>query len=154
VPRTPTALHRAARPSSFTTTCALPRRVGRPAQRHHLRGHLRAQGRYGHQRRLAAVRGRWNCGGLCEPSRKRLQVNRSTGHTHTHRQRTTPPTPTHTHDKNNTPNPQTNTSHKHLTTLDSGATTVRATSHARVGYNEDISAHTGKVQRLQVIMIG
>jgi len=53
------------------------------------------------------------------------QVNRSTGHTHTHthRQRTTPPTPTHAHDKSNNLNPQTNTSHKHLTTLEGGATT-------------------------------
>ena len=59
------------------------------------------------------------------------QINRS--HTHTHRQRTKSPTPTHTHGKNNTPNPQTNTPHKHLTTLEGGATTVRATSHARVG---------------------
>jgi len=39
---------------------------------------------------------------------------------------------THTHDKNNTPNPQTNTPNKHLTTLEGGATTVRATSNARV----------------------
>ena len=50
----------------------------------------------------------------------------------------------HTHsghtDRENTPDtgthsarqdPQTNTSHKHLTTLNGGATTVRATSHAR-----------------------
>jgi len=63
---------------------------------------------------------------------------RSTGHTHTHRQRTTPPTPTHTHDKNNTPNLQTNTPHKHLTTLEGGATTVRATSHARVGGRAEV----------------
>jgi len=54
-------------------------------------------------------------------------------HTHTHTDREQhPPTPTHTHDKNNTPNPQTNTPHKHLTTLEGGATTVRATSHAWV----------------------
>ena len=36
------------------------------------------------------------------------------------------------HDENNTPNPQTNTSHKHITTLEGGAATVRATSHARL----------------------
>jgi len=52
-----------------------------------------------------------------------FRVKRSTGHTHTH----PPPTPTHTHDKNNTPNPQTNTPYKHLTTLEGGATMVRAT---------------------------
>jgi len=50
------------------------------------------------------------------------KINRS--QTHIHRQRTTPPTPTHTHDKNNTPNTQTNTPHKHLTTLEGGATCV------------------------------
>jgi len=72
-----------------------------------------------------------------------LSQQRSTGHTHTHtythRQRTTPPTQTHTPDKNNTPNPQTNTSHKQLTTLEGGATTVRATSHARVGGRAEVS---------------
>jgi len=36
---------------------------------------------------------------------------------------------THAYDKNNTPDPRTNTPHKHLTTLEGGATTVRATSH-------------------------
>jgi len=61
-------------------------------------------------------------------------VKLSTGHTHTHTptEYNTPNTDTHTHththDKNNTPNPQTNTSHKHLTSLEGGATTVRATS--------------------------
>jgi len=55
------------------------------------------------------------------------QVKRSTGHTHTPTENNTPDTHTHTHDKNNTPNPQTNTLHKHLTTLEGGATTVRAT---------------------------
>jgi len=65
-------------------------------------------------------------------------INRSS-HTHTHTdQRTTPSTP-HTHDKNNNPNPQTNTPHKHLTTLEGGATTVRATSHARVGGRAEVS---------------
>ena len=58
------------------------------------------------------------------------QVKRLTGHTHSPTENNTPNT--HTHDKNNTPNPQTNTPHKHLT-LEGGATTVRATSHARVG---------------------
>ena len=55
-------------------------------------------------------------------------VKRSRGHTHIPTENNTPDTDTHTHDKNNTPNPQTNTSHKHLTTLEGGATTVRATS--------------------------
>jgi len=50
-------------------------------------------------------------------------------HTHTPTENNTPDTDTHAHDKNNTPNPQTNTYHKHLTTLEGGATTVRATSH-------------------------
>ena len=67
------------------------------------------------------------------------RVKRSTGHTHTPTENTTPDTDTHAHDKNNTPNPQTNTSHKHLTTLKGGATTVRATSHARVGGRADVS---------------
>jgi len=44
----------------------------------------------------------------------------------------------HTHDKNNTSNPQTNTAQKHLTTLEGGATTVRATSHARVGVRAEV----------------
>jgi len=59
------------------------------------------------------------------------RVKISTGHTHTHRQRTTPRhRHTHAHDENTTPNehrPQ------DLTTLEGGVTTVRATSHARVG---------------------
>ena len=65
-------------------------------------------------------------------------VNRSTHHTHTHththteRENNTHDTDTDTHDENN-PNPQTNTPRRHLTTLEGGATTVRATSHARVG---------------------
>ena len=58
-------------------------------------------------------------------------INRS--HTHTPTENNTPDTDTHTHDTNNTPNPQTKTSHKHLTTLEGGAMTVRATSHARAG---------------------
>jgi len=33
-----------------------------------------------------------------------------------------------------------NTSYKHLTTLEGGATTVRATSHARVGGRAEVSA--------------
>jgi len=82
-------------------------------------------------RRSFTPLGRVNCAGVCTlraPSRfethsSSFGVKRSTGHTHTHRQRTTPPT--HTHDKNNTSNPQTNTSHKHLTTLEGGAATVR-----------------------------
>jgi len=51
----------------------------------------------------------------------------------------------HTHDKNNAPNPQTNTSHKHLTRLEGGATTVRATSHARVGGRAEVSVR-GRVE--------
>jgi len=57
--------------------------------------------------------------------------DRQVTHTHTptgNNTNNTPDTDTHAHDKNNTPNPQTNTSHKHLTTLEGGATTVRATS--------------------------
>ena len=57
------------------------------------------------------------------------KINRSHTHTHTPTENNTPDTDTHAHDKNNTPNPQTNTYHKHLTTLEGGATTVRATSH-------------------------
>ena len=61
------------------------------------------------------------------------QVKRSTGRTHTHTNREQHPRHrhTHTHDKNHPPNPQTDTPHKHLTMLKGGATTVRATSHAR-----------------------
>jgi len=65
------------------------------------------------------------------------KINRS--HTHTPTENITPDTDTHAHDKNNTPNPQTNTSHTHLTTLEGGATTVRATSHARVGGRAEVS---------------
>jgi len=71
------------------------------------------------------------------------KINRS--HTHIYRQRIIPPTPTHTHDKNNIATPQTNTSHKHLTTLEGGATTVRATSHARVGGRAEVSVR-GRVK--------
>jgi len=71
------------------------------------------------------------------------QINRS--HTHTHRQRTTPPTPTHTRTRQEQhPKPQPNTSHKHLTTLEGGATTVRVTSHARVGGRAEVSV-SGRV---------
>ena len=65
-------------------------------------------------------------------------MKRSTGHTHTPRENNTPDTHTQ-HDKNNTPNPQTNTPHKHLTTLEGGATTVSATSHTRVGRRAEVS---------------
>jgi len=47
------------------------------------------------------------------------KINRS--HTHTHRENNTPDNDTHTHTTRTTP--QTNTSHKHLTTLEGGATT-------------------------------
>ena len=59
-----------------------------------------------------------------------LKVQQVT-HTHTPTENNTPDTDTHTHTTRTTP--QTNTSHKHLTTLEGGATTVRATSHARLG---------------------
>jgi len=56
-------------------------------------------------------------------------VKRSTGHTHAHTQtpteNNTADADTHTNDKNNTPNPQMYTSHKHLTTLEGGATIGR-----------------------------
>ena len=54
------------------------------------------------------------------------KINRS--HTHTDRESHPRHRHTHAHDKNNTPNPQTSTSHKHVTTLEGGATTVRITS--------------------------
>jgi len=75
----------------------------------------------------------------------RCIVKRSTGHTHTHRQRTTPPTLTHTHTHTTRTNPQTNTSHKHLTATLDGATTVCATSHARVGGRAKVSVR-GRVE--------
>jgi len=53
-------------------------------------------------------------------------------HTRTQRQRTTPPTPTHTHTTRTTPQtPKRTPPINHLTTLEGGATTVRATSHAK-----------------------
>jgi len=54
----------------------------------------------------------------------------------------TPPTPAHTRARQD---PQTNTSHKHLTTLNGGTTTVRATSHARVGGRAEVSMR-GRVE--------
>jgi len=58
----------------------------------------------------------------------------STGHTHTHTDREHHPRHRPTHTTRTTPQtPQTNTSHNHLKTLEGGATTVRATSHAKVG---------------------
>ena len=66
-------------------------------------------------------------------------VKRSTGHTHTGHTdgENTPDTGTHT--RTTRRNPQRNTSHKHLTTLEGGATTVRATSHARLGGRAEVS---------------
>ena len=64
------------------------------------------------------------------------QVKRSTGHTH--RQRTTPPTHTRTRQEQH-PTPPNEHPHKHFTTLEGGATTVRATSHARVGGRAEVS---------------
>jgi len=58
----------------------------------------------------------------------RIKINRS--HARTPTENSTPGT--HTHDKNNAQPPK-RTPHKHLTTLEGGATTVRATSHALVG---------------------
>ena len=55
----------------------------------------------------------------------------------------TPDTDTHTHTTRTTP--QTNTSHTHLTTLEGGATTVRATSHAWVGGLAEVSMR-GRVE--------
>ena len=66
---------------------------------------------------------------------KKIQprVKRSTGHTHTHTDREQhPDTDTHTHTRTTRTTPQTNTPHKHLTTLEGGATTVRATFQSRV----------------------
>jgi len=71
------------------------------------------------------------------------KINRS--HTHTDREQHPRHRHTHAHDKNNTPNPQTNTSHKHLTTLEGCATTVRATSHAGVGGRAEVSVR-GRVE--------
>jgi len=80
---------------------------------------------------------------LCRPfphvSSPCKNINRSHTYTHTPTEDNTPDTDTDTHDKNNTPNPQTNTSHKHLTMLEGGATTVRATSYARVGGRAKVS---------------
>jgi len=69
----------------------------------------------------------------CPPRRDRKTINRTHAH-RTHRQRKHP-RPAHTRARQD---PQTNTSHKHLTTLNGGATTVRATSHARVGDREKV----------------
>jgi len=66
--------------------------------------------------------GESECDGLSQE--KDQQVT----HTHTPTENNTADADTHTHDKNNTPNPQTNISHKHSTTLEGGATTVRATA--------------------------
>jgi len=72
-------------------------------------------------------------------------VKQSTGHTHTgHTDReNTPDTGTHT--RTTRKQKPTNTSHKHLTTLEGGATTVRATSHARVGGRAEVSMR-GRVE--------
>jgi len=59
-----------------------------------------------------------------------LPLKRLTGHTHTQTDREQPPRHRHTHTTRATP--QTNTSHKHLTT-------VRTTSHARVGGRAEVS---------------
>jgi len=53
-------------------------------------------------------------------------IHRSHTHTHAPTENNAPDTDTHTHTTRTTP--QTNTPHKHLTTLEGGATTVRATS--------------------------
>jgi len=58
-------------------------------------------------------------------------INSSHTHTHTDRKQNTRHRHIHT-TRTTSHNLQTNTSHKHLPTLEGGATTVRATSHARV----------------------
>jgi len=74
--------------------------------------------------------------------RSRCQkINRSHAHAHDREQHPRHRR-THAHDKNNSPNPQPNTSHKHLTTLEGGATqhkpltlhtnTERATAQRRL----------------------
>jgi len=57
------------------------------------------------------------------------KINRSHTHTPTEQH----PRHRHTHTPTAKNKPPTNTSHKHLTTLEGGSTTVCATSHARVG---------------------
>jgi len=59
----------------------------------------------------------------------------------------TPPTPAHTRARQD---PQTNTSHKHLPTLNGGATTVLATSHARVGGRAELCACKYRYKRTPV----
>jgi len=73
------------------------------------------------------------------------KINRSHTHAHTDREQHPRQRHTHTHDKNNTPSPQTNPSHKYLTMLEGGATTVRATSHTRVGGRAEVSVR-GRVE--------
>jgi len=75
------------------------------------------------------------------PSAPGKMTNRS--HTHTDREQHPRQRHTHTHTTRTTP--QTNTSHKHLTTLEGAATTVRATSNARVGGRAEVSVR-GRVQ--------
>jgi len=60
--------------------------------------------------------------------RQLTEKEKQVTHTHTPTDNTSD-TDTHAHDKNNTPNPKTNTSHKHATTLEGGATTVRHLPH-------------------------
>jgi len=60
-----------------------------------------------------------------------VSVTRETGHTHNTTTRTTPHTNNHT---NEAPNPPT----AHSTTLKGGATTVRTTTHARVGGRAEV----------------
>ena len=61
-------------------------------------------------------------------------VKGSTGHTHTHTHTPTENNTLDTHTTRTRPQtPKRTPPHKHLTTLDGGATTVRATSHVRVG---------------------
>jgi len=69
----------------------------------------------------------------------RLSTDQQVTRTRTRQQNTRQQNKLLTHDKNNSPNPQTSTSHKQLTTLQGGATTVRATSHARVGGRAEVS---------------
>jgi len=78
------------------------------------------------------------------------KINRS--HTHSDREQHPRHRHTHTHDKNNSPNLQTNTSHKHLTTLEGGATTVppEPETSLKVLYSYSVNA-IGKIALLSYL---
>ena len=79
--------------------------------------------------------------GECPTSGNTINSHTHTGHTD---RENTPDTGTHTRTTRKKEK-KTNTSHKHLTTLEGGATTVRATSHARVGDRAEVSMR-GRVE--------